>query len=135
MRLGLVILHSGARAGPRRPLGSIETILSARLKETPLSAADPNYNAETDTYRQIYRGHDNASAVTNSEGLTVFFDPDTHEVLGFSISNFTAYYAAHADEDGEFEVSIPARVPAPLEEEMDFDEEQIRTGVRIAEFY
>ncbi|MEQ8834347.1 MAG: hypothetical protein RIB67_07855 [Miltoncostaeaceae bacterium] len=56
-------------------------------------------------------------------------------MLGFSISNFAAYYAAHADEDGEFEVSIPAHVPAPLAEEMDFDEEQIRTGVRIAEFY
>jgi hypothetical protein len=65
----------------------------------------------------------------------VFFDPDTHEVLGFSIANFTAYYKANATEDGEFEVNIPARVPAPLEEEMDFDEEQIRTGVRIAEMY
>lgn len=73
--------------------------------------------------------------MTNSEGLTVFFDPDTHEVLGFSITNFSAYYKTHADEDGEFEVNIPARVPAPLEEEMDFDEDQIRTGVRIAEFY
>lgn len=106
--------------------------LSRRL---PLPGSDPNYNAENDTYRQIYRGHDNASAVTNQEGLTVFFDPDTDEVLGFSISNFTEYYKAHVTPDGEFEVSIPARVPAPQEEEMDFDEEQIRTGVRIAEMY
>jgi hypothetical protein len=67
--------------------------------------------------------------------LTVFFDPDTHEVLGFSIANFTAYYKANVTEEGDFEVNIPARVPAPLEEEMDFDEEQIRTGVRIAEMY
>lgn len=104
-------------------------------KEIPLSASDPNYDAEKDTYRVIHRGHDNASAVTNREGLTVFFDPDTNEVLGFQISNFAAYYEAHKTPDGEFEVSIPARVPAPLEEEMDFDEEQIRTGVRIAEFY
>jgi hypothetical protein len=29
-------------------------------------SSDPNYDAATDTYRQIYRGHDNASAVTNS---------------------------------------------------------------------
>lgn len=56
-------------------------------------------------------------------------------MLGFSISNFTDYYKAHATPDGEFEVSIPARVPAPQEEEMNFDEEQIRTGVRIAEMY
>lgn len=106
--------------------------LSRRL---PLPGSDPHYNAENDTYRQIYRGHDNASAVTNQEGLTVFFDPDTDEVLGFSISNFTDYYKAHSTPEGEFEVSIPARVPAPQEEEMDFDEEQIRTGVRIAEMY
>lgn len=104
-------------------------------KETPLSASDPNYDAEKDTYRVIHRGHDNASAVTNREGLTVFFDPDTSEVLGFQITNFSAYYEAHKTPDGEFEVNLPARVPAPLEEEMDFDEEQIRTGVRIAEFY
>lgn len=118
-----------------RALGSIETILRRLPRRLTLSGSDPNYNAETDTYRQVYRGHDNASAVTNREGLTIFFDPDTHEVLGFSISNFTEYYKTHSTEDGEFEVSLPARVPAPLEEEMDFDEEQIRTGVRIAEMY
>jgi hypothetical protein len=56
-------------------------------------------------------------------------------VLGFSIANFRAYYEAHATEDGDFEVSIPAKVPVNLEEEMDFDAEAIRSGVRIAEFY
>ena len=96
---------------------------------------DPNYDPATDVYRQIYRGHDNASAVTNSEGLTVFFDPDTNDVLGFSIANFSAYYAAHATEAGDFEVSLPTKVPVNLEEEMDFDAEAIRSGVRIAEFY
>ncbi len=30
--------------------------------------SDPNYNPETDTYRQIYRGHENASAVTGGAG-------------------------------------------------------------------
>lgn len=106
-----------------------------RPKETALPAADPNYNTDTDTYRQIFRGHDNASAVTNSEGLTVYFDPDTNDVLGFSIVNFSAYYEAHVTEDGDFEVSIPAKVPVNLEEEMDFDADAIRSGVRIAEFY
>ncbi len=98
-------------------------------------SSDPNYDAATDTYRQIYRGHDNASAVTNSEGLTVFFDPDTQDVLGFQITDFTAYYESHKTEDDEFEITLPAKVPAPLEEEMDFDEEAIRSGIRIAEFY
>ena len=95
----------------------------------------PTTTPTTDTYRQIYRGHDNASAVTNSEGLTVYFDPDTHDVLGFSIVSFSAYYEAHGTDDGEFEVSLPAKVPVNLEEEMDFDAEAIRSGVRIAEFY
>jgi hypothetical protein len=73
--------------------------------------------------------------VTNSEGLTVYFDPDTNDVLGFSIASFRAYYQAHATPEGDFEVSLPAKVPANLEEEMDFDAETIRSGVRIAEFY
>jgi hypothetical protein len=56
-------------------------------------------------------------------------------VLGFSIANFRAYYEAHATEAGDFEVSLPAKVPVNLEEEMDFDAEAIRSGVRVAEFY
>jgi preprotein translocase subunit SecB len=56
-------------------------------------------------------------------------------VLGFSIVNFSAYYAANAGEDGEFEVTLPSRVPANLEEEMDYDAEMLQKGVRIAEFY
>ena len=96
---------------------------------------DPHYDPDTDVYRQIYRGHDNASAVTNSEGLTVFFDPDTNDVLGFSIANFSAYYKAHVTVGGDFEVALPTKVPANLEEEMDFDADAIRSGVRIAEFY
>lgn len=107
---------------------------SSRRSST-LSASDPNYDAANDTYRQIYRGHDNASAVTNSEGLTVFFDPDTNDVLGFSITAFAAYYESHKTPDGEFEVNLPTKVPANLEEEMDFDAEAIRSGLRIAEFY
>ena len=97
--------------------------------------SDPNYNPKTDTYRQIYRGHDNASAVTSSKGVTVYFDPDTHEVLGFSIAEFTTYYKDNADANGEFQVDLPARVPANVEEEMDFDAEVAQSGVRIAEFY
>jgi L-ascorbate metabolism protein UlaG (beta-lactamase superfamily) len=114
-----------ASAGPAR----------TERKETRLSASDPNYDQATDTYRQIYRGHDNASAVTNTEGLTVYFDPDTHEVLGFTIAKFSAYYEAHKTPQGDFEVSLPKRVPTNLEEEMDFDAEALRSGVRIAEFY
>jgi hypothetical protein len=129
-------LAGGLAAGPSpRALGSIEPLETCETKEIALSDADPNYDAATDVYRQIYRGHDNASAVTNTEGLTVYFDPETHDVLGFTIAKFSDYYKAHATEDGEFEVSIPKWVPANLEEEMDFDSASIKSGVRIAEFY
>ena len=71
---------------PARALGTIAAAPQRpRRRRSALSSADPNYDAATDTYRQIYHGHDNASAVTNSEGLTVYFDPDTNDVLGFSI--------------------------------------------------
>jgi hypothetical protein len=120
----------GSRHGPAATIGAVPR---PRAKEPSL--ADPHYDPATDTYRQIYRGHDNASAVTNAQGVTVYFDPATHEVLGFAIANFTAYYEQYATPEGEFEVDLPARVPANLEEEMDFDAEAIRSGVRIAEFY
>lgn len=124
-----------ARASPPGAV-SIEPLRNdACHEEIALTAPDPNYDPSTDTYRQIYRGHDNASAVTNNEGVTVYFDPDTHDVLGFSIVNFSAYYKAHVTPEGEFEVTLPAKVPANLEEEMDFDMEAITSGVRIAEFY
>lgn len=126
----------GPATGPSpQALGSIEPLEPCQSKEIALSASDPNYDAAADVYRQIYRGHDNASAVTNNEGLTVYFDPDTNEVLGFAITKFSDYYKAHATEDGDFEVSIPKWVPANLEEEMDFDADSIKSGVRIAEFY
>lgn len=96
---------------------------------------EPTYDKDTDVYRHIYRGHPSASAVTNADGVTVFFDPDTHELLGFQIADFGKYYEANKTPDGEFELILPTRVPANLEEEMDFDAETLRSGVRIAEFY
>jgi hypothetical protein len=100
-----------------------------------VSEGEPKYSSDTDTLRHIYRGHENASAVTNSKGVTVYFDPDSHEVLGFAIEKFSEYYKANADDQGEFPVDLPARVPSNLQEEMDFDAEAVTSGVRIAEFY
>lgn len=100
-----------------------------------MSEKDPHYDPDSDTYRQIYRGHDNASAVTGQNGVTVFFDPDTHQVLGFQITEFSKYYEANKTPDGEFDLVLPARVPVNIEEEMDFDAESLKSGVRIAEFY
>lgn len=107
----------------------------AALRGRPALSPEPTYDKDTDTYRHIYRPHPSASAVTNAQGITVFFDPDTHELLGFQISKFSEYYEANKTPDGEFELTLPHRVPANLEEEMDFDAESLRSGVRIAEFY
>jgi hypothetical protein len=124
-----------ARPADERPWYHPAAPQRLRRRRSALSSADPNYDPATDTYKQIYQSHDNASAVTNSEGLTVYFDPDTNDVLGFSIAAFSEYYKEHSTPDGEFEVSLPAKVPPSIEEEMDFDAETIRSGVRIAEFY
>ncbi len=110
------------------------TIRRQARKGTTLSP-EPQYDQATDIYRHIYKGHPSASAVTNTDGITVFFDPDTNQVLGFQVANFAEYYKTHQTPDGEFEIVLPARVPANLEEEMDFDAESITTGVRIADFY
>lgn len=100
-----------------------------------MNDVEPVYDPDTDTLKAIAKGHPSASAVTNSRGVTVFFDPDTHEVLGYQVQNFTAYYEANKLPDGSYEVDLPTRVPVNLEEEMDYDEEQLRSGVRIAEMY
>lgn len=96
---------------------------------------EPVYDKETDTLKAIAKGHPSASAVTNSKGVTVFFDPDSNEVLGYVVQNFSKYYEENKNDDGSYDVDIPTRVPVNLEEEMDFDEEQLKSGVRIAEMY
>jgi hypothetical protein len=123
------------RAPSEKALLASAVTHDSHRRRRALSASDPHYDAASDTYRQIYKGHPSASAVTNAEGVTVFFDPETNEVLGFSIAGFSTYYENHRTPEGEFEVSLPARVPANIEEEMDFDAESLRSGVRIAEFY
>lgn len=117
------------------PTVSIRRSPATAPTRRPALSPEPTYDKDTDVYRHIYRGHPSASAVTNSDGITVFFDPDTHELLGFQIAGFSAYYEANKTPDGEFELTLPTRVPANLEEEMDFDAESLRSGVRIAEFY
>ena len=93
--MGRAVGTGGNRPRHGRPWYHLAAPRRATTKEIALSSADPNYDSSTDTYRQIYRGHDNASAVTNAEGLTVYFDPDTNEVLGFAITGFSRYYEAH----------------------------------------
>jgi hypothetical protein len=126
--------HRTAVLLPRPLLALFATTEPWPRKGTALTP-EPQYDNSSDIYRHIYRSHPSASAVTNAEGTTVFFDPDTHQVLGFQIVNFAEYYKNHQTPEGEFEIVLPARVPVNLEEEMDFDVESLTTGVRIAEFY
>jgi hypothetical protein len=103
--------------------------------ETDLRSVEPVYDAGTDTVKAIAKGHPSAQAITNKKGVTVFFDPDTHEVLGYLIKEFSKYYEDNKQPDGSYDVDLPTRIPVNLEEEMDYDEEQLRSGVRIAEMY
>jgi len=121
--------------GIPHPLLALIGTSDPSLRKGATLSPEPHYDQDSDTYRHIYRGHPNATAVTNTEGITVFFDPDTHEVLGFQISAFTEYYKTHQTPEGEFEIVLPARVPVNLEEEMDFDADSMTSGVRIAEIY
>jgi len=66
------------------------------------------YDQETDVYTCSYGPPAPSFAVTDEErGIVVRVDPHTRQVLGFTIPDFKAWHAEHADEDGAFEVDLP----------------------------
>lgn len=66
------------------------------------------YDQESDTYSCTYGPPAPSVAVQDPErGIVVRVDPHTQQVLGFSIPNFKAWHAEHAEEDGAFEVDLP----------------------------
>lgn len=72
------------------------------------SEAIMNYDQASDTYQCSYGPLAPAAQVWDDEReLVVRIDPQTRQVVGFSIPNFRDWYAAHADDDGEFEVDLP----------------------------
>jgi len=72
------------------------------------------YDQETDTYSCSYGPPAPSHSVQDPErGVIVRVDPHTQEVLGFTIPNFKAWHAEHADEDGSFEVDLPSVWGAP----------------------
>lgn len=67
-----------------------------------------HYDEATDTYQVSYGPPAPALQVHDPDReLLVRIDPHSRAVLGFSIPNFKAWHAAHADEDGSFEVDLP----------------------------
>jgi hypothetical protein len=66
------------------------------------------YDEATDTFHCSYGPLTPAATVHDPErGVLVRVDPETEQVLGFTIPGFRAWYAEHAADDGEFEVDLP----------------------------
>jgi len=67
------------------------------------------YDEAADTYHCSYGPPIPGITVHDAErNLLVRVDPSTHQVIGFTIPNFKAWYAEHADPDGSFDVELPA---------------------------
>ena len=63
-----------------------------------------HYDAASDTYPCSY-------------GLLVRVEPRSHQVVGFSIPDFKAWHAAHAEPDGNFEIELPPTWPLGPDED------------------
>jgi hypothetical protein len=71
-----------------------------------------HYDAATDTYHVAYGPPSPAVTVHDPDrGILVRVDPQSEVVLGFSIPNFKAWHAEHADADGSFEMDLPPTWP------------------------
>jgi hypothetical protein len=71
-----------------------------------------HYDQASDTYHCSYGPPVPAVTVRDPErGLLIRVDPQNRQVVGFSIPEFKAWHAAHADENGEFEVDLPSVWP------------------------
>lgn len=68
-----------------------------------------HYDAASDTYHCSYGPPVPAVTVHDTErDVLVRVEPSSHQVVGFSIPNFKAWHARHAEEDGTFEVELPS---------------------------
>ncbi len=76
------------------------------------------YDQASDTYHCSYGPPIPGITVHDAErNLLVRVDPSTHQVIGFTIPNFRAWYAEHADADGSFDVELPATWGAEPDEQ------------------
>ena len=70
------------------------------------------YDQASDTYHCSYGPPIPAVTVRDTErGLLVRVDPQTAQVVGFTIPDFKSWHAEHADEDGGFHVDLPSVWP------------------------
>ena len=71
-----------------------------------------HYDQASDTYHCSYGPPVPAVTVHDPErGLLVRVEPRTQQVVGFSIPEFKAWHAAHAEPDGAFEIDLPPTWP------------------------
>ena len=96
---------------------------------------DPHYDPADRHLQVVHRGHRQCLGGHEREGVTIYFDPDNHEVLGFTDPELRGVLQGQCGRERGVRGDLPAKVPAHLAEEMDFDAEMLKSGVRIAEFY
>jgi len=71
-----------------------------------------HYDEASDTYHVSYGPPVPAVTVHDPErGVLVRVEPRSQQVVGFSIPSFKAWYAEHAEENGEFEMELPSTWP------------------------
>lgn len=92
---------------PGRPSFAEENAM--RIASESLNYYDP----ASDTYHCSYGPPMPAVTVRDPDrGLLVRVDPQTRQVVGFTIPDFKAWHAEHADHDGGFDVELPPVWPA-----------------------
>jgi hypothetical protein len=71
-----------------------------------------HYDQAADTYHCTYGPPIPAVTVHDPERqVLVRVDPSNNQVVGFSIPDFRAWHAAHAEDDGGFELELPSMWP------------------------
>lgn len=71
-----------------------------------------HYDEAADTYHCSYGAPVPAVTIHDLErGLLVRVEPRSRQVVGFSIPQFKAWHAEHAEDDGQFEVDLPSTWP------------------------
>ena len=103
---------------PQRPSFAEENAM--RIASESLT----HYDQDSDTYHCSYGPPVPAVTVHDPErGVLVRVEPRTRQVVGFSIPDFKAWYAANAPEGGDFEMNLPSVWPAEGEETEEAEED------------
>lgn len=71
-----------------------------------------HYDEASDTYHCSYGPPVPAVTIRDPEReVLVRVDPQTRQVVGFSIPDFRSWHADHSDPDGSFELELPPAWP------------------------